>query len=361
VRVRFSPDIFRLQAHGGVSRLFAELHQGLLARSVDSAVLAGLHINGHLGGVDGVHGRDVSGLRPVGARQALTKGVDQLYERWALARLPADAIYHKTYYSSHVPRRERLVVTVFDMIHERYPETMGGRDITLRIKEPWCRAADLVLAISEQTRADLVERYALDADKVVVTHLGVRPATPADEGALVTTAPFVLYVGDRIQPYKNVARLIEAMGAPELADLALVCFGGGALTAPERELAATAGIADRIVQVGGDDRVLAAHYRAARLHVYPSLYEGFGLPPLEAMAQGCPVVASAAGAIPEVVGDAAVLVDPTDVHALADALALVAHDDARRTSLVAAGRERSATFTWDRCTDATLAAYRRLT
>jgi glycosyltransferase involved in cell wall biosynthesis len=245
------------------------------------------------------------------------------------------------------------------MIHERYPEQVSRRDVTVGSKQAWCEAANVVFTISSRTRDDVLERFRLDEERVVVTPLGVRAVEPDRSAVPAGNPPFVLYVGQRQPEYKNFDALVRALARSESRHhTRLVCFGGGPLSDAERCLLQEHGLGD-VVVAGGTDAALAAHYSSARALVYPSCYEGFGLPPLEAMMQGCPVVASTGGAIPEVVGDAAELFEPTDDAAMADAIDRVVLDDARRADLARLGHDRAASFTWDRTVDLTLAGYRQ--
>lgn len=358
--MRFGYEAFRFQRHGGVTRYFAELHRGLLGRGVDSAVDAGLHINEHLRGLERVRGLDVSRWPGGRARQALTKGLDPLF--WVPVRELAapTSVYHGTWYTPVVPRRPTVVTTVFDLTAERFPAQVHQARHTSASKRRWCERAAVVMAISEHTRDDLVERFGVSPDKVVVTHLGVDAVTPGPTHPLQGGPPYLLYVGDRRSPYKNVKNLMWALHAAGLpADVRLVFVGAPRDADDERLLRAT-GWAGRTDVISADDVTLAALYRDALALVYPSRYEGFGLPPLEAMTQGCPVVATTGGAVPEVVGDAAVLVDPGDVDGWAAGLHRVVDDEVYRASLIAAGRARAATFTWERTVEQTLAAYRAL-
>ena len=165
-----------------------------------------------------------------------------------------------------------------------------------------------------------------------------------------------------IEPRKNLLRLLEAYHQlrqdPPAVPRLVFAGGQGWGVRPVFERVASLGLVESVVFLGHvPDRLLPALYTGAAVFVYPSLYEGFGLPPLEAMACGTPVVVSDTSSLPEVVGDAGVLVDPGDVAALADALASLLVDPARRAALSAAGRRRAATFTWERAARQTLAAY----
>ena len=358
LRVRFSPDIFRTQAHGGVSRYITELHRGLLTRGVDSRLVAGLHCNSYVKRLPGTFGLDVEGIRPVRFRQAVTKVVDRALERVWCARLDHGTIWHKSMFDVRVPVGPRLAVTVYDMIHERYPEQFGARDVAPVAKRPWCEAADVVFAISETTRDDLLERFDLPPEKVVVTRLGVTVVEPRPGELPFHEEPWVLYVGERTKPYKNWRRALDAVAALGPSGR-LACFGPR--PGPDDCRAVDdRGLTGRVRFIGGDDHDLARVYQAASALVYPSLFEGFGLPPLEAMARGCPVVAARAGAIPEVLGDAAILTDPTDVESMAGALSSILAGGDRIEALRGAGRSRAAGFTWDRTTAATVEGYRMI-
>jgi glycosyltransferase involved in cell wall biosynthesis len=162
----------------------------------------------------------------------------------------------------------------------------------------------------------------------------------------------VLFVGDR-GGYKNFAGLVEALRAPALEDIQLVCYGGGPFRKGET-------LPRRALHLSGSDELLAQLYRQAAALVYPSVYEGFGLPALEAMACHCPVVCSNAGSLPEIVGTAAELFDPRDPAAIADAVERVLTSSGRAQELRTRGAERAKQFTWERCAMETRQVYRRL-
>jgi glycosyltransferase involved in cell wall biosynthesis len=171
-----------------------------------------------------------------------------------------------------------------------------------------------------------------------------------------------LYVGAR-GGYKNFERFVRAFALSQRLhqEFDLLCFGGGPLQTAERQMIADAGLGpDQVVQMGGGDEILAALYQQAAALVYPSLYEGFGIPPLEAMAVGCPVICSNSSSLPEVVGDAAESFDPLDQEAMLAAMEAVLASPTQRSALVAAGRIRYQQFTWKKCARETEAIYRKL-
>ena len=254
--------------------------------------------------------------------------------------------------------RGPAVVTVHDLSFEPHPSLMSTRDRFLfRTLVPRsARRADRVLTVSEHTKRDLVEHYAIAEDKIVVTPNGVDPIFRPN-GKAPERSPYALFVGG-IQPRKNPLSAIEALGLLD-GDLGLVLVGAEKRGGDEvRSAIRRLGLEQRVELTGHLERdELAALYRGAACLVFPSRYEGFGLPVLEAMASGTPVVATAAGAVPEVAGDAAVLVEPDDHAALAAGIERALTD---RDRLVAAGLERARQFSWAETARLTLGAYREL-
>jgi glycosyltransferase involved in cell wall biosynthesis len=273
----------------------------------------------------------------------------------ALRRLRPDVAHFL--YAIPPGYRGRAVLTVHDLSFERLPETMGARDRLLfrtQVRRS-VRRADRVLTGSELTKRDLLEGYDLPDEKVTVTPYGVDPFfTP--EGPR-RDGHYALFVG-AIQPRKDPVTAVEALALLN-GSLRLVIVGpekrGGAQV---REAIAGLGLDGRVELAGHVERdALAALYRGAACLVFPSRYEGFGLPVLEAMASGTPVVATRAGALPEVAGDAAVLVEPGNPAALAGGIERALAD---RERLVVAGLEHARLYTWAETARRTLGVYREL-
>jgi glycosyltransferase involved in cell wall biosynthesis len=255
--------------------------------------------------------------------------------------------------------RGPAVVTVHDLSFESDPELMRPRDrFMFRTFVPRsARRADRVLAVSERTKRDLVEHYAVPEEKIVVTPNGVDTVFRPN-GSGPEDPPYALFVGG-IQPRKDPLTAIEALALVD-GDLRLVLVGDEKRGGDEvREAISRLGLQQRVELAGYvEHEGLAALYRGAACLVFPSRYEGFGLPVLESMASGTPVVASRAGAVPEVAGDAAVLVEPGDAEALAEGIREVLAD---RDRFVAAGLARAKQFTWAETARRTLEVYRELT
>jgi glycosyltransferase involved in cell wall biosynthesis len=361
VIVLYDAQIFRQQRYGGISRYFCELATRIAREAaVTARILAPHHRNEYLASVPAplVIGWPSARWKRLGK---LSRLAARVVERRTTARLQPDVI-HETYFWGPLLRHPGAlrVLTVYDMIHERFASHFSADDPTADAKRRAVARANHVVCISESTRRDLIETLHVPESKVSVIHLSANfeLAVPpvSDDGA-----PYLLYVGER-GGYKNFHGLVAAVGASTvLRDVRIVCFGGGDLVASEWEAIDRAGIArQRIEHRRGDDAALARMYRGALAFVYPSLYEGFGLPPLEAMACDCPVVCSNTSSIPEVVGDAGEYFDPTELDSMRHALERVAESHDLRQRLRLSGREQQRRFSWDRCAAETLALYRRL-
>ncbi len=254
----------------------------------------------------------------------------------------------------------RTILTVHDLSFVCTPETAtpGLRAYLNSVVPRSVARVDRVLADSEATRQDLIDLYRTPPDKINVLYSGVdaRFHPIQDETTLqavrsrygIGDVPYVLSVGT-VQPRKNYGRLVEALHRLDRGDLRLVIVGGkGWLDDPLYRKVADLGLEKRVLLPGFvPDEDLPAIYSAARAFAFPSIYEGFGIPPLEAMACGVPVVTSNTSSLPEVVGDAGLMVEPLDVDALAGALERVLDDEDLRRALIERGHLRAQTFTWE--------------
>jgi glycosyltransferase involved in cell wall biosynthesis len=312
------------------------------------------------GGGVGARGFYLSGIPR--ARRAVRTANRWVESAWL--KLARPDLVHETYYQTRAsaPKGCPVVVTVHDMIHERYHAAFGLGDATSAKKRAAVARADRVICVSENTRTDLIEWFGTHPDKIRTIHLGVSiapaapPATPAH-----LPKPFFLYVGMR-GGYKNFANLLSAYAsrAALRGGFDLIAFGADPFGTGEQESIRALGLASQVRHMTGDDRVLGHLYRRAAALVYPSEYEGFGIPPLEAMGYGCPVLCSHASSIPEIVGDAGSYFDPRRIDAIADAMEQLVSSQELRTRLVSRGSERARQLSWDRCAAKTLDLYRDL-
>jgi glycosyltransferase involved in cell wall biosynthesis len=266
-----------------------------------------------------------------------------------------------------------IVSTIHDIAFRRFPALFPLKHrLLLNLLIPTAaRNAAAVITGSESTRRDLIELYEVEPERITVTPYAADPiyqpmdrdeARQAVRKRLRVPVPYLLSVGV-LQPRKNLPRLVRAYnriarGIPHR--LVLVGKEGWAGEALQQAISEAPPGREPIFTGYVPDADLPALYAGADLFVYPSLYEGFGLPPLEAMACGTPVITSNTSSLPEVVGDAGVMVDPLDTEALADAIVSLLNDERRRNELAEAGPKRAAQFTWDRTARETVEVYRRV-
>ena len=301
---------------------------------------------------------------------------------WLLTYLPlrlralrTDVYHGPAVFLPHVKLGYRTVVTIHDLVSFLFPETVPRKySLYMRFMTRLAvRSADRIIAVSRATRDDLERVLRVDPGKVDVIHEAVGPefGRPLPPGAVAAVVrryglrpPYCLFVGN-LEPRKNLPALIEAF-AEARRRLAARAQPFQLVLAGTRAWLHT-GIFRAVEQYGlGQDVVftdyvpiedLPALYAGATCFAFPSLYEGFGLPVLEAMAAGTPVIAARAGSIPEIAGDAALLVDPRVPGELATAIESVLTDGALRERLIARGRAQAATFDWETVARRTLAVY----
>ena len=302
------------------------------------------HVSGLLGALRGRPGLELVALSSGGAGRLATLRRDALWYPLRLGRASARVdVLHCTTFRAPLRPRAPLVVTVHDLALLRHPDAFPRwhRETGVRALHAGVRAADAIVCVSAFTRDEVAALLGVATERLHVVPNGVDPVfRPAGD---VVEGDYVLAVGT-LEPRKNLAAAVEAarLAGVELRVAGAAGWGG---------VAAPGWLGEP------SDEQLAALMRGARCLVYPSLYEGFGLPVLEAMACDTPVVTSRGGATEEIAGGAAVLVDPRDPAAIAAGI-----DEATRRSeeLVAAGRERAASFTWQRSADLVEALWREL-
>lgn len=360
MHILYDHQVFSLQNAGGISRYYVEL----------ASRLSGLSsVDVYIGLSNGVYSF-AGGPRIWNWKTTLRPGLS----RYALNELLTGAralssghwdIYHPTLYR-RMPwvRAQRTVATHHDCVQERFPELFSDRRRVMQAKRSLYAAADVIICVSNSSRDDLIAFYEVDRKKTKVIYHGVtRPARDsAKAGDFISRVKrsFLLYVGAR-HAYKNFVPFLRAYGSGGFArEFDLVVIGGGEFTDCERAEIRRLGLRGRVVQyASASEAVLAEAYCRAYLLVYPSLYEGFGFPPLEAMSVGCPVLAARTSSIPEVCGDAAVYFDPEKADGIENGL-FAALNDYDRKARVARGLEVASRYDWQRCATETLELYHGL-
>lgn len=348
MRIYLDNIIFFLQKSGGISVYWYELERRALATHDDLTVVE-----------PGDRHNNIF-RKQLNIPEEVIVSESRLWQKWlrysALSiTLPERAIVHSSYYRISTRRNAVNIVTVHDFTYERFRSGPAKWIHTLQ-KRRAIRYADGIICISENTKRDLLKFFPdMQGKKIKVIYNGVsdlfRPGTGTDLSA--GDPPYILYVGDRKAPYKNFAIAVDVLNRLKGYHLFIV---GSVLSQEETSL-----LSDRL---GGRYRhyanisseALNDLYSRAFCLLYPSSYEGFGIPVVEAMKAGCPVVAANRSSIPEVAGEAALLVDSIVPESFLEAIRLLEEDETRK-ACIAKGITQAEKFSWDQCFQETMAFY----
>ncbi|MBF2066614.1 MAG: glycosyltransferase family 4 protein [Calothrix sp. C42_A2020_038] len=360
MRILYDGQIYGMQTAGGINRYFANIIGRLPQDFVPTLTTCQPHKVNYP-----THPKLKTifykrfGFRP----GRLSYWLEPYYFR-ALTSFQNFNVVHPTYYSL-LTRQEiksyrfPIVLTVWDMIHEIF----APDDIQVEQKRRAVLAAQSILCISNNTKKDILERYpSLSEEKITVTYLASEIDYSLSYGSEPVPAhPYYLYVGSRAS-YKNFDGFLTAFAKviSKYSDIKL-CVVGSLFNSTEQQLIYNLKLSDHIEHYGyASDCHLAKLYRCSIAFVYPSLYEGFGIPPLEAMSCGTVAIASNTSSIPEVVGNGGLLFDPKSTSDLTEILLFLLDNPAERERLVARGLERSKIFSWDQTVAQTLEVYRSI-
>lgn len=359
MRIYYDGEIFKAQAAGGITRYFSNL----ISRLPQSYVPC-LTIPQSRKSLFPNH----PNLKLLKYKQHYTSGFSRKFQKYyfqALATFNHYDLVHPTYYSLLTRQeiskyRSPIVLTVYDLIHEIFRNQIDPSSKLIERKHKAIRAAQRIICISENTKKDLINWYSVPEEKISVTYLASSIDATLSHGVEeVPCRPYYLYVGSRDAYYKNFDTLLFALAKvvsvqPEIR----LCIVGESLNQTEIKLIAELNLSNSIEHYGyASDTHLAKLYRCSIAFVYPSLYEGFGIPLLEAMSCGTAVVASNNSSIPEVVGDAGILFNPKATKDLADILLSLLDSSAKRDRLITKGYQRAQAFSWDRTVSQTLDVY----
>ena len=347
MRIYYDYQIMLGQKFGGISRYIYEISSRLPALGVDVDISCVHNHNYYFAEKFGLH--KMSKLN-----QAVFHYVNKMKRCFDLRRWNYD-IFHPTYYYADRPSKGKFVVTVHDMTHEIYDGTYPVSKRVIRAKRKIIPKADRIIAVSENTKRDILRYFPnVEPDKISVIYHGAS-MSPVSKKENLLPYDYVLFVGLRSM-YKNFSRFTEAMKMimGENDDVHVFCAGGGSFT---EEVSGFGEFSGRFHQAVLSDEDLARAYSGAICLVFPSEYEGFGIPILEAFACECPVVCANASSLPEVAGDSAVYFDPLDVEDMAAKIDAVIEDKALCETLRKSGRERLKIFDWGKAARETMKCY----
>lgn len=365
LKIAYDYQIFCSQKYGGISRYIYEISTRIAnLKDYEIEIIAGLYINKYLDrcSYNLVKGWQIPRIKNTSKILRLIN--TELSKKWL--KHPYPNVIHETYYSRKTiaPKKSKIVITVHDMIHEKFshmmPKINTGVPIT---KAKAIERADHIICVSENTKNDLIDILNIEPTKISTIYHGVSllQDTNVDKIPKINF-PYILYVGERRLLYKNFSRLLKAYANHQMIkdNFKLVCFGSLPFSNSELSTIDNFNLDENIIHVLGDDQVLANLYTYASAFVYPSLYEGFGLPLLEAMSFGCPIVCSNTSSIPEIVSDAGEYCDPYQVDSISDALEKILFSSERSKEITRKGNEIVKHFSWDTCAKKTSLIYQML-
>lgn len=367
MKIFFDHQTFTNQDFGGISRYFFELIKRFKNDIVDSCEVGLKYTNNAYLNKD-----TFDGLTPFFPDRTLYKKrkiMDLLNKQVCKKKLKKSNfdVFHPTYYDPYflkVIGRKPFVVTFLDMIHEKLSDKYEGLKVDKNIfyqKKEMIENASKIIAISESTKNDIVDIFGVKPSNIEVVYLGNSLLKNLQNYDIISNIPYILFVGNRGM-YKNFKLLVEASHNILIQnDIILTCAGGGDFNEEEKDFLQNIGLKDYVKfhKIDSDD-ILANLYTNAICFVFPSLYEGFGIPVLEAFACECPVVLSNGGSLPEIGGDAAIYFYPEDVNSIHSAIAKVINDSKLREDLRKKGTDRLKQFSWNETFSKTLNIYKSL-
>ena len=372
----FDYQVFAMQTFGGVSRYYFELCsrlQDLSNQEMSGRVVAPIHVNEYIQKLPLTQLDTFLRLKRFPSAWRLLQPFNQALSRSRLRSANTDLV-HETFYSQQTvaPKKCPTVVTVYDMLFEELASSSRAYQSILQTKKKAIERADRVICISESTKRELIKFLAIPESKISTIHLGFELSTDAsviananvkfvNDSKKSTTKPYLLHVGYRAG-YKNFTTLLKAYAASDYLKntFNLVTFGPNPLTRDERQLIDELKLAELVKYESGSDDKLIAHYKNASAFIHPSTYEGFGIPLLEAMQFGCPVVCSDTTSMPEVAGNAANYFDPKSIDSMRFAIEKTVADTETKAQQIQRGHERVKQFSWNKCTLETIKVYHQL-
>ena len=361
MKICFDYEIFWTQKFGAISsRYFFNLIENLSIKSnLDVKVFAKFYLNNRL---DNLSKNVVIGnklkLKPP-FTGTFFKKINAFFLNKQIELFKPDII-HKTYYNFNLKKqnKSKVVLTVFDLWHEKNSKTL------YRPKEYSLNISDHIVCPSVSTKNDLVDIYKIDPEKITVTYFGIEKFKDIkivnDHNNI--QKPFLLFIGARGR-YKNFINFIKSYSKSQrmIKEFDIICFGGGDFSSDEINLFKKLEINDSIhKEKNNDDQTLLKLYKNAKCLVYPSTHEGFGLPPIEAMSQGCPTFTSNYKAVIEGVGNAAATFDANNILEMQSVMEDHLFSDYKLKELIELGKKQSMKFSWEKCVNETLDVYKKL-
>lgn len=358
ISVLYDYQAFSAQRFGGITRYFSNLHSHFKDDESIRSMLGILYTKNHY--IKDFQSPFASIVASLLSNHRITK----LNRRYSVSLLKKNNfdLLHATYYNPYFlgQLKQPFVLTVHDMIHEIFPRYFNKNDEAMMFKKSIIEKASHIIAISGSTKRDLQHFLHVPEEKISVVHHGYN-LQQADPGYVPPCNKYILFVGDR-RAYKNFGNFI--MGAApvlkKVPGLDIICTGGGPFSTGELQLLRDQKLTGRVQQLSVSDARLSTLYRKASMLVFPSLYEGFGFPLLEAFQNGCPVACSNTSSFPEVGGDAPVYFDPGSVEEIQSAIEKIISNNDFADQLREKGTRQLQKFAMEKCVENTGKVYKKV-
>jgi len=392
IRILYDHRIFEMQQYGGVSRYFYEIiNEFVQSSDIKPSISIAVSNNYFINKIDdqylipGILNRntinklilpdkDYSIFSKISANvknwinyKKICEYISKNYSNTIENLQNGDFdIFHPTYYDTYfLPylNGKPFIITVYDIIHEKYPEFYPLDDKTIYEKKILIERANHIIAISQSTKDDIIRYYNIPQERITVIHLGNKVISDETENKKdnIKSFPkkFLLYVGTRAL-YKNFYFMVESLAPLFKKDenLKLVCFGGEEVSKEEKYFIQNLGLKDKIIYLSGTDDLLTSGYKQAFALIYPSQYEGFGIPIIEAFKFGCPVIASNIPSIVEIGKDAVDYIEPKDPISIREAVELLLSNDYYRSELIKKGTLEAEKYSWKKTAQRTAEVYK---
>ncbi len=366
-KVFYDYKIFYTQRYGGPSRYFLSLIDSLNKINTDALICAPVYYNEYLKDFNEYYKSKIFGKYL--KKQFKYSNKILTFYNYLISSIKLNSsncsIYHPTYYGKGLINFNKtpIVLTIHDLIHEKFKNK--NEMINLDKKEYLINIASHILCVSRNTQKDLVEHYKIDINKTSVIYPGIENIFFKKNekfSNVKTDKPFFLYVGKR-NFYKNYKNFLIAYSKSKnlKKEVKIVFFGGGDLTNYEKDFILNNRInIDDIICDQGNDNKLVNYYKKAIALIYPSLYEGFGSVPFEAMNYGCPVISSNSSCLPEVQEDASEKFDPLSTDEIKNKLELVSFNEQKRSELIEKGHNLIKKYSWEKCALETQKIYEKI-
>jgi glycosyltransferase involved in cell wall biosynthesis len=363
MKVLYDHQIFSISMYGGALRYFTELINRVAKKEdIETSVYMNYFISEY--GLE----KSINNFKYFKSKKhGNYKNSKPIYLFWNKLFFPAffdkaaPHIYHQTYYENLcLNKKVKRIVTVLDMMHEKFPESFSKFDKSASDKREAVKRADGIISISHSTKKDLIEMLNVPEEKIRVIHLG-NSLNKTTESKPIVNQPYLLYVAKRLN-YKNFEMLVKVFAKLKrnYPELKVVCSGGGTFSDEEIKLFESLGVKEDIIYFNANDKMLANLYKHAEAFIYPSRYEGFGVSLLEAMNMKCPIIASNSSSIPEILGDAGLYINPDEPEDLENKIEMLLNNKNLRDELIQKGLIQKEKFNWDKTAEETIKYYKEI-